>query len=98
MSVCHVSPPGKSDSLWTGDYWAKSLLLILANLKTDFFPNCFGDFFLLYLDCFPDFWSLPTSLLCMVGGLAEGGSVAMAVGVSEKRQVTDDTQHVTHDT
>ena len=97
MSVCHVSPPGKSDSLWTGDYWAKSLLIILANLKTDFCQTV-SVIFLFYLDCFPDFWSLQTSLLCMVGGLAEVGSVAMAVGVSEKRQVTDDTQHVTHDT
>ena len=37
-------------------------------------------------------------LLCMVGELAGGGSVAVAVGVSNMLQVTSDTGHVTHDT
>ena len=34
---------------------------------------------------FNDFcWSLQTSLLCIIGELAEAGSVAVAVGVSER--------------
>ena len=31
------------------------------------------------------------------GGLSRGGSMAMAVGVSDMQQVTGDMQHVTHD-
>ena len=41
--------------------------------------------------------SLQASLLYIMGELAVGASVAVAVGVSEKWQVTDDVQHVTHD-
>ena len=36
------------------------------------------------------FWSLQRSLLCIVGELAEGGSVAVAVGVSDTSHVTCD--------
>ena len=39
--------------------------------------------------------SLQTSLLSIVGELAGGESVAVAVGVSKRLQVTGDTQHVT---
>ena len=34
--------------------------------------------------------SLRTSLLCIMGELAGGGSVAVAVGVSDRYQVTGD--------
>ena len=34
-------------------------------------------------------------LLCILGELAEGGSVAVAVGVSDMRQETPNTQHMT---
>ena len=37
------------------------------------------------------FWSLQTNLLCIVGELAGGGSVAVAVGVSDRLQLTRDT-------
>ena len=33
-----------------------------------------------------------TSLLCIMGELAGGGSVAVAVGVSDRLEVTDYTQ------
>ena len=42
--------------------------------------------------------SWQNSLLCLMGELAWGGTVAVAVGVSDTWQVTGDTQHVTHDT
>ena len=42
--------------------------------------------------------SLWTSLLCIVAELTGGGSVAVAVGVSDRWQVTLDTWQVTHDT
>ena len=32
------------------------------------------------------------------GGLVEGGSVAVAVGISDMRQVTGDKRHMTVDT
>ena len=35
--------------------------------------------------------------LCIVEELAGGGSVAVAVGVSDMRQMTGDTQHLTPD-
>ena len=37
-------------------------------------------------------------MLCTVGKLAGGGSVAVAVGVSEIQQVTGDMQDMTCDT
>ena len=50
-------------------------------------------------------WSLQTSLLCIVGVLERGGSVSVAVGVSDRWQVTGDRLQVivdrwqvTHDT
>ena len=35
---------------------------------------------------------------CILVELAEGGSVAVAVGVSDMQQVTGDMRHMTHDT
>ena len=43
-------------------------------------------------------WSLQTILMRIMGELTGEGSVAVAVGVGAMCQVTDDTQHVTHDT
>ena len=45
--------------------------------------------------CFKFLWVLgflPTNLLCIMGELAGGGPVAMAVGISDIWQVTRDTQ------
>ena len=56
-------------------------------------------FFLLW--CFSEFWifwvfgPLHTSLLCLVGELAGGGAVAVAVG--DTQHVTCDTLHVTNE-
>ena len=50
--------------------------------------------------CFDNFWvsgSLQTSWLCIMGELAGGGSVAVAVGISDMWQVTCNTWHMTHD-
>ena len=46
------------------------------------------------------FGCLGTSLPCIMGGgrLAGGGSAAVAVGVSDRWQVTDETRHMTQDT
>ena len=40
------------------------------------------------------FGSLQTSLLCIMGELAGEGSVALAVAVSDRLQVTSDTRHI----
>ena len=69
--VCCVSTHGNPASRWTGDFWSKRLLLIMANLKT----FCFGPF-----SYFLGFWAFanqPTEHT--VGELAGGGSVAVAV-------------------
>ena len=56
----------------------------------------FDDF--LRFESFLVFWSLWTSLLCIVGDLAEGWFVAVAVGVSDRWQVTVYRWHATRDT
>ena len=53
-----------------------------------FFQNCFSIFFL----------TLQTILMCTVGELARGSSVAVAAGVSDMWQVIGDTRHMKHDT
>ena len=44
------------------------------------------------------FGSLQTILLCIVLELAGGGSVAVAVGISDMLQVKGDMRHLTPDT
>ena len=75
MFIFCLSPPGNPASRWTSDFWAKSVLLILANLGGF---NCF----------FGVLGSFQTNLLCIVGELAEGGTVAVAVFASDRWQVT----------
>ena len=53
---------------------------------TVFLPDCFNDLF-----SFELLWVLgylQTSLLCVVGELAGGGLVALAVGISDREQGT----------
>ena len=47
----------------------------------------------LHFDIFWVFETLQTSLLCILGGLAEGGSVDVAVSDSDKWHVSRDTLH-----
>ena len=49
-----------------------------------------------FLIFFWDFGSLQASLLCIVGDLAGRGSVAVAVGVSDRWHSIGDTWHLTH--
>ena len=42
-------------------------------------------------------WSLQIILLCMVGELAGGGTMTVAVGVSDMWQLTRNMWHLTHD-
>ena len=44
------------------------------------------------------FWSLQTRLLCIVGDVSGGGSVAMAVGNNDRWHVTGERCDSTHDT
>ena len=53
---------------------------------------CFHDF--LRSELFWGFGSFCTSLLCIVGELAGGGSVAVAVGVTDRLQVKGDMRHM----
>ena len=75
----------------------KERIAKITKLRNLFYLEGFNDFFKFY-----NFWSfgvlsLWTSLLCIVGELAEGRSVDGAVGVGDRGQVTCDTWHVTHD-
>ena len=75
-----MSTFGNPASWWTGDFWSKSVLLLLAYLWT------FLGFAILMIFCALKFFrvlgSLGTSLLCIMGELAGEGSVAVAVCVS----------------
>ena len=54
-----------------------------------------------FVDCLwklLNFAEVKKILPCILGDVAGGGSMAVAVGVSDMRQVTGDTRHVTHDT
>ena len=83
----------------TGDFWSKNILLILAYLKTFLCFNCFNDFScFLFLFFKSFFWSSKISLPCIMGELARGGYVPLAVGASDRWHLTRDTQHIPHDT
>ena len=66
---------------WTGDFWWKSVPLILANYMRFNFQNVR---IISGFQIFLVYWSLQTSLLWVVGELAGEGSVDVAVGVSER--------------
>ena len=51
-----------------------------------------------FLDFLCLFGSLQTSLLCILGELAWGGSVTVAVWVSDRGQIIRNNRRVTHDT
>ena len=78
----HLPPPNPA-YWWTEDFWSKTF--------ADFCS--FNDFF-----CFcVVFGSLQTSLLCIMGESAGEGSVAVAVGVSDRWHVTHDKCNVKRD-
>ena len=82
-----LSPPGNPASWWTVDFWSKSISLILADKKQVFFgPFQWFLGFWIFIGC----WSLPTSLLCILGELVGGGSVALAISL-----VSGDRCHAT---
>ena len=62
------------------DFWSKSVSLILAYLKT--YCGFSVSKIVLVLNFFWSVVYLQTSLLCLMGELAGGGFVAVAVGVS----------------
>ena len=77
MCVCHHGNPA---SRWNGDFWSKVILLIFENLYIFFGVVSMTFLPLEYL------WVLgflQTSLLCILGELAGGGSAAVGVGVIE---------------
>ena len=80
VCVCHR---GKPASRWTGDFWSKSVSLLFGiplNVLDLFVVSMIFSF----LTYFLGFWFFATSLLCIIGELAGGGSVAVAVGVSDR--------------
>ena len=88
LSVC-LSTFGKLASWWTGDLWLKSVLLILIGslLEVFVFMGFQWSFFAFKLFLF--FWSLWTSLLCIVGELERGRYVVISLSVKH------DTWHKT---
>ena len=71
-----LSCPGNPASWWTGDLWAKSVALILANFNTCPFPN--SVFFLHFCGSLV-VANQPTG---HHGGVSRGRVVAVAVDVS----------------
>ena len=86
--LCHCRKP---TSQWTGDFWSKGVLLILACHHI-----LFSSVSMIFLILF--FWGffLQTSILWIMGDLAGGGSVAF--GVCDIWQVTGDRWHATCNT
>ena len=88
---CQLRPNGLSWRLLVNEYIAN--IGILLDLFRFSVSRTFW-FLKFYEVC----GCLQTSLLCLVVELAGGGSVAVAVGVSDRRQdATCDMCHVTHD-
>ena len=71
MCVCHRGNPV---SRWTGDFWSKSISLV-------FFAN---SMIVCDLKIFQVFGSLQTSLEFIMEELSGGGSVAVAVRISDR--------------
>ena len=88
-NVC-LSAPGNPDSRWTGDFWLRSISLILANLNAFFFIKTVSMICCVYFFLLRVFGSLVHSW---------GVSSGRVCGCScwHKWQVTSDTQHVTCD-
>ena len=76
-------------SPWTRDLWWKGVLLKLGFRKTGFFRSSAMIFCVFQI--IRVFGSLRTTLMCIVGELPRGRSVAVAVYVSDSLQVTGDT-------
>ena len=107
MSICYLlsvrlfPPPGNPVSRLTGDFWLESLwqywLSLYIRQSSVCFQillfRCFFAFFLLFLSRV--LGSLQTILLCIIRDLTGAESVAVAVNISDKGQVTRDTQHLT---
>ena len=95
MSVSRRCHRGKPASRWTGDFWVNHVLLIFPYLQTFSGYCCCDDF--LSLENFSGCEGFVTSLQCIMGELAGGGSVAVAVGFSDRWQVKCDMWHLTPD-
>ena len=77
--VCHRGNPASS---WTGDFWLKSLSLMLAYLYP-FLVLC---------------WIFIESTLHNGGVSRWGGSVPVTVGINDRWHITNDMRHTTCDT
>ena len=84
--------------LWFPVEWRFMEWITNIGMPPDFFFSFSDSIICCFLKKIWVFWSLRTSLLCIVEELAGVGSVAVAVGVSDSWQVTCDTQHMSHDT
>ena len=83
--MCHgLSPLSASGTKRAGDFWSKSVLLELQTKIPFFWEGC--NHFYGFEEKNPVFWVLSwqTSLLYMVGELAGGGSVAVAICVGDR--------------
>ena len=84
--------------------WKPSLPLDLRLLVEEHISNItihfqvFAFWWFFWGGFFRFFGSLRTMLLCIVGELAGGGIITVAVGVSDRWQVTRHTWHLTSDT
>ena len=74
-------------SQWTRDLWSKGVTIILEFRKKDFLPELCNDFWHL-TNIFFLFFGSP--LLYIVGKLPRTGSGALAICLSDRRQVTCD--------
>ena len=75
VCVCHRGNPA---SWWTGDFWSKSVSLLNTSIPVDF-----GVVVVSMICCINIFSSI-------MGEFAGGGSVTLAVGISDRWQVTGD--------
>ena len=106
LCVCLSVHRGKPTSRCPGNFWSKGRLLILACHQTlIFFFIWFDDFFrfLLFWD-FLGFLNQPTvnqptpyPLTVKIGALVGGGCAVVAVGLSDRWQVTGDMWQATGD-
>ena len=71
-----LSPPRNPASLWPGNFWLKSVSLLLAT-----FLDHFDDF--LRFRFFGGLWVFADKPTVILGKLAGGGSVAVADGISD---------------
>ena len=78
--MLYVAPPGNPASLWSGDFWSNRISLILAN-KNSIFLYFSDNFFVGFFNGFGVSENQPS---VHSGGVSRGGSLAVAVGVSDR--------------